>query len=845
MKRLLTLLFAVLWLQLAAQTQSSLPSGSVPYGSVYLAPDGSVWAGATGKTFKKIGLRADVTRLDDSITNLRTSINGKVDKIPGKGLSTEDYTTAEKSKLAGIAAGAEVNVNADWSAVSGDAMILNKPTFVSTESDPVFLGQKGAVNGVATLNSSGKIPNAQIPALALVDTYVAASQAAMLALSSAEQGDVAIRTDLSKTFILTDNNYSTLASWKELLSPVIPAETDPIWGASPSAGITSTNIANWNTAYTYSQVGHLPLSGGTLTGPLNGTTSTMSGKMSWGTGSYSAGVSSLWNQSDNGTVLLPKSGTINDFTHLTAAGSILWQNPTGTNNAVFEGNITLSNGKVLSTLSTLGTVNTAVQSDNTAGYVGTFSNHPLILRVNSTEILKLNPTGVAANLSTNLTINSGTTTSILNIVSPGYWTWGIRGMSDRLAFYKDGTQLAYFDGLTNAATFLGLSGSGDRIVFTNSGGTLITATIGSGLSYSAGVLSATGGSSGTVTGTGTAGYISKWNSASDIGNSIISESSGSISVGGRLSVARNSSGTGYTEMQIEAYTSDGSAAGISFHRGGFSAVSLYHNAGVGLQLSSGSFAADSFIGAGTGLTGTASGLSIGGNAATWGGQSYTASQVITPDLMLMHETGGTWKYSDVSGVRNFLGLGSAAYTSSSAYYSSSNPSGYITNSTSSLVNYYTATQIQNFFSGASAITGYNYSNWNTAYGWGNHASAGYAPLNSPALTGTPTAPTPTAGDNSTKIATTEFIANATGRVLLRSTTTFSGTGLGSSQDFNTGIASGSLLLLTAGSSDAAGAGYYVAKNPGCGGLCDEWHIIFPNGAPIGTSNITFYYVVLQ
>jgi hypothetical protein len=55
----------------------------------------------------------------------------KVDKVAGKGLSTEDYTTAEKSKLAGIEAGAEVNVNADWNAVSGDAQILNKPTIPS------------------------------------------------------------------------------------------------------------------------------------------------------------------------------------------------------------------------------------------------------------------------------------------------------------------------------------------------------------------------------------------------------------------------------------------------------------------------------------------------------------------------------------------------------------------------------------------------------------------------------------------------------------------------------------------------------------------------------------------
>ena len=42
-----------------------------------------------------------------------------------------NYTEAEKTKLAGIEAGAEVNVNADWDATSGDAQILNKPTNVS------------------------------------------------------------------------------------------------------------------------------------------------------------------------------------------------------------------------------------------------------------------------------------------------------------------------------------------------------------------------------------------------------------------------------------------------------------------------------------------------------------------------------------------------------------------------------------------------------------------------------------------------------------------------------------------------------------------------------------------
>ena len=60
--------------------------------------------------------------------HVHPSDTSKVDKVTGKGLSTNDYTTEQKTKLAGIAAGAQVNVQSDWSASSGDAAILNKPT---------------------------------------------------------------------------------------------------------------------------------------------------------------------------------------------------------------------------------------------------------------------------------------------------------------------------------------------------------------------------------------------------------------------------------------------------------------------------------------------------------------------------------------------------------------------------------------------------------------------------------------------------------------------------------------------------------------------------------------------
>lgn len=44
-------------------------------------------------------------------TQISSAVANKVDAVSGKGLSTNDYTTAEKTKLSGIATGAEVNQN--------------------------------------------------------------------------------------------------------------------------------------------------------------------------------------------------------------------------------------------------------------------------------------------------------------------------------------------------------------------------------------------------------------------------------------------------------------------------------------------------------------------------------------------------------------------------------------------------------------------------------------------------------------------------------------------------------------------------------------------------------------
>jgi hypothetical protein len=76
-----------------------------------------------------------------------------------------------------------------------------------------------------------------------------------------------------------------------------------------------------------------------------------------------------------------------------------------------------------------------------------------------------------------------------------------------------------------------ISGSGNRIVIANSSNTLISAVIGSGLAFDGTTLTATGGSSGSISGSGTSGTIALFTGTSSIGNSVISQTSGSIGIG--------------------------------------------------------------------------------------------------------------------------------------------------------------------------------------------------------------------------------------------------------------------------------------------------------------------------
>jgi hypothetical protein len=117
-------------------TYGDLPSSGQTVGDVYnvetadathdiKAGDNVAWDGTAWDVL------AGVVDLSNYVTTtaMNTALEGKVDKVEGKGLSTNDFTDALLTKLNGIAEGAEVNVQADWNQTdtTADDYIKNKP----------------------------------------------------------------------------------------------------------------------------------------------------------------------------------------------------------------------------------------------------------------------------------------------------------------------------------------------------------------------------------------------------------------------------------------------------------------------------------------------------------------------------------------------------------------------------------------------------------------------------------------------------------------------------------------------------------------------------------------------
>lgn len=202
--------------------------------------------------------------------------------------TTSSFTTALKSKLDNIASGAEVNVQSDWSVSdsSNDAFIKNKPGaagtglgFVKTGGDvtisdgvitvndnshahtignitglqtaldaKIATSAKGTANGVAELDSTGKVPANQLPSFVddVIEGYLNAGK-----LYKEEAHTSQINGETGKIYI--DLHTNKTYRWSGSAFVVI---SDTI-----ALGETSTTAYRGDkgkTAYDHSQAAHAP-----------------------------------------------------------------------------------------------------------------------------------------------------------------------------------------------------------------------------------------------------------------------------------------------------------------------------------------------------------------------------------------------------------------------------------------------------------------------------------------------------------------------------------------------------------------------------------------------------------
>lgn len=106
--------------------------------------------------------------------------------------------------------------------------------------------QKGAANGLAALGANGKLLPGLVDTLYLTQPKVVASEAEMLA-GVKELGDVAVRSDLRRSFIHNGGTSGTMADFYEMLSP--GGDVLSVNGKTAVVVLTTSDIAEGTNRY--------------------------------------------------------------------------------------------------------------------------------------------------------------------------------------------------------------------------------------------------------------------------------------------------------------------------------------------------------------------------------------------------------------------------------------------------------------------------------------------------------------------------------------------------------------------------------------------------------------------
>lgn len=208
---------------------------------------GNVYVGTTAGTTHVNPPTAAAESADKLKTERNFSISGDGTASPVGFDGTKDVTLVLDLKtMTGLTAGTYTKITIDTKGrviaaeniSAGDLPEIPAAKITGLGTAALLDGGESA-GQVVVIGQDGKISDAVIPALAISETFEAGSQTEMLALN-AQRGDVCIRTDEGKSYILSSSPASTLANWKWLKTP--DCKVNSVNGKTGTVVITVTDI---------------------------------------------------------------------------------------------------------------------------------------------------------------------------------------------------------------------------------------------------------------------------------------------------------------------------------------------------------------------------------------------------------------------------------------------------------------------------------------------------------------------------------------------------------------------------------------------------------------------------
>lgn len=271
-------------------------------GSTFLIDDDNLSANVNDAISK-----AHNTHAISDVSGLQTVLDSKVDKIAGKGLSTNDYTTTEKTKLSGITTGAtkveDSTTNGNIKINGVENVVYTHPTGTNphgtTKSDiglgnidntsdldkPISTATQTALNGkvdnsrvltdvpagakftdtVTTINGkTGIIAKADIVALGIPaqDTVYTLPIATSTVLGGVKSG-TDITVDASGNVSVNDNSHNHVISNVDGLQNALDSKETPA-GATSKASTAENNAKSYTDTKLAELVGSAPATLDTL-----------------------------------------------------------------------------------------------------------------------------------------------------------------------------------------------------------------------------------------------------------------------------------------------------------------------------------------------------------------------------------------------------------------------------------------------------------------------------------------------------------------------------------------------------------------------------------------------------